>query len=285
MDRGARPAVAFRKALEKQRLLSARRMNLLSFLGVSAFLAHLLVFGVLLGVREWEKSLPVGASAPPSSASGTRSAAARRRLRGGAPRRRAGAATRISRPRSDDSRAPRHPDDPGVTRWRSRGSRGSRRSPMNSPDDRRRFTRREALVALGAGAALAQGGCKLLGASHRKILPTQRVTGGKLVLPLRDLAWLKPGLVAQVNLEGYPEILVTPRPEGGYYVVTGECTHFGCTVGWNLEARQWRCPCHGSWFRADGRVVRDPAKEDLQAPPAHVVGSDLVIDVGGLKRG
>jgi Rieske Fe-S protein len=155
---------------------------------------------------------------------------------------------------------------------------------MNRADERG-CTRREAIAMVGGGMALAPAGCKLLGASHRKVPPASpRVVAGKLAVPLRDLTWLKPGLVAEVDLVGYPPLLITPRPEGGYYVVTGECTHFGCTVGWNLEAREWRCPCHGSWFRWDGRVVRDPAKEDLQAPGVTVTATDLVIDLGGIKR-
>ena len=48
----------------------------------------------------------------------------------------------------------------------------------------------------------------------------------------------------------------------------------GCLIGFNGAERTWDCPCHGSRFGVDGRVIHGPAKRglkvrviDLQATP------------------
>ncbi len=68
--------------------------------------------------------------------------------------------------------------------------------------------------------------------------------------------------------------------EGGYAAVASTCTHQGCTVqpeGWDLL-----CPCHGSIFRRDGRVVIGPAKRSLTRFPVEVSADGvLTVDLAG----
>ena len=51
--------------------------------------------------------------------------------------------------------------------------------------------------------------------------------------------------------------------DGRMRAVSAVCTHMGCMVGWNPVDRTWDCPCHGSRFAEDGRVIHGPATEPL----------------------
>lgn len=54
------------------------------------------------------------------------------------------------------------------------------------------------------------------------------------------------------------------RGEDGLLVErSATCTHVGCVVHWNSFERCWDCPCHGSQFAPDGRVLNGPALKSL----------------------
>ena len=41
------------------------------------------------------------------------------------------------------------------------------------------------------------------------------------------------------------------------------CPHMGCALKWNSEEHSWDCPCHGSRFSKEGKVLDNPANGDL----------------------
>lgn len=45
------------------------------------------------------------------------------------------------------------------------------------------------------------------------------------------------------------------------------CPHLGCALHWNKAERSWDCACHGSRFDDKGRVLNNPATDDLPHPP------------------
>lgn len=42
------------------------------------------------------------------------------------------------------------------------------------------------------------------------------------------------------------------------------CPHMGCALQWNSAEQTWECPCHGSRFDAQGRLIDNPATDGLQ---------------------
>lgn len=42
------------------------------------------------------------------------------------------------------------------------------------------------------------------------------------------------------------------------------CPHMGCALKWNPQEHSWDCPCHGSRFTADGRLLDNPATGPCQ---------------------
>jgi glycine/D-amino acid oxidase-like deaminating enzyme/nitrite reductase/ring-hydroxylating ferredoxin subunit len=68
---------------------------------------------------------------------------------------------------------------------------------------------------------------------------------------------------AQVVDVGDERLAAYRDPQGELHVVSAVCTHLGCVVNWNDAERSWDCPCHGSRFAIDGRVLNGPAVEAL----------------------
>jgi glycine/D-amino acid oxidase-like deaminating enzyme/nitrite reductase/ring-hydroxylating ferredoxin subunit len=51
---------------------------------------------------------------------------------------------------------------------------------------------------------------------------------------------------------------------GVLHAVSLRCTHLGCLLRFNAAERSWDCPCHGSRFDVDGRVLEGPAVRPLE---------------------
>jgi Rieske Fe-S protein len=78
-----------------------------------------------------------------------------------------------------------------------------------------------------------------------------------------DLSKLPEGSGEVVKWKG--ERVALYKDEGGaLYACSPVCTHMGCIVHWNSAERSWDCPCHGSRFNYDGKVIQGPANEDLE---------------------
>ncbi|MGN0779535.1 MAG: FAD-dependent oxidoreductase [Aristaeellaceae bacterium] len=45
------------------------------------------------------------------------------------------------------------------------------------------------------------------------------------------------------------------------------CPHLGCALRWNPQEHSWDCPCHGSRFDSQGRLLDNPATGSLKHQP------------------
>ncbi|HEY8148304.1 MAG TPA: FAD-dependent oxidoreductase, partial [Vicinamibacteria bacterium] len=85
--------------------------------------------------------------------------------------------------------------------------------------------------------------------------------------------WVTPGEVSSVDeippgeggilRQGIHKIAAYRDPMAGVIQLSATCTHLGCIVEWNTGEKTWDCPCHGSRFAPNGRVLNGPAKTDL----------------------
>ncbi|MDD3497911.1 MAG: FAD-dependent oxidoreductase [Candidatus Moranbacteria bacterium] len=59
------------------------------------------------------------------------------------------------------------------------------------------------------------------------------------------------------------KIAVYKDKSGNIHSYSAVCTHLGCIVSWNSSEKTWDCPCHGSRFDKDGKVIHGPARRSL----------------------
>jgi Rieske Fe-S protein len=69
---------------------------------------------------------------------------------------------------------------------------------------------------------------------------------------------------------------------GKVTVFAVNCSHLGCSVAFNADAKQFRCPCHGSQFDIDGQVIHGPALYSLSHIDWKEGAKANEIQVGGI---
>ena len=89
--------------------------------------------------------------------------------------------------------------------------------------------------------------------------------------------WLKKGDIDRIEQlsagagailkEGVKPIAAYRNDSGALFVNSAVCPHLKCIVHWNSEERSFDCPCHGSRFSGEGKVINGPANTDLE--PIH----------------
>ena len=80
------------------------------------------------------------------------------------------------------------------------------------------------------------------------------------------------------GLQGDPTYLIVLEDASiEKFGLNAVCTHLGCVVPWVPSENKFKCPCHGSQYNFQGKVVRGPAPLSLAL--AHIDVKDDIVSL------
>lgn len=100
---------------------------------------------------------------------------------------------------------------------------------------------------------------KKLAISLDKVEALQKV-GGALILKIKDR-----------------EILFIRDSEESIRSLDPTCTHEKCQVAFNAEKKTIDCPCHGSRYDLEGKVLQGPAPKPLESFDSYIDAKNRII--------
>jgi menaquinol-cytochrome c reductase iron-sulfur subunit len=72
-------------------------------------------------------------------------------------------------------------------------------------------------------------------------------------------------------------IWLVKRGDGSVNAFTANCPHLGCGYRWIADRKRFECPCHGSIFDLDGRVLAGPTPRRLDSLETRVENGRLLV--------
>jgi menaquinol-cytochrome c reductase iron-sulfur subunit len=146
---------------------------------------------------------------------------------------------------------------------------------------RRRFL---LLVPFGVFAGIT---ATILAAAYRFLRPSsnasEAITKWANVAPVAELKGDKPimrSIVAEHSAgwaSSLEEHFVYVLPKQNNQVLSSVCPHEGCNVTLRDDAEGFFCPCHDSYFKADGAVESGPSRRGLDPLPTRVQDGTLQV--------
>ena len=111
----------------------------------------------------------------------------------------------------------------------------------------------------------------------------------------RRQSWLPAGSLDALNEDEPTPVTIRVARQDGYtqtverqvvfLVKSGDnvkalsstCTHLGCRVSWDAEAKQLKCPCHGGVYDKTGAVIAGPPPAPLPSLMTRIDGDQVLI--------
>jgi Rieske Fe-S protein len=137
---------------------------------------------------------------------------------------------------------------------------------------RRSFLGSTALVVLPALC----GGCADDGVT---LVDLPAVSNKTIAISLDEFPMLKSvggSIIGQASGHANP-IVIARVSDDMFAALDAICTHERCTVSYNALNLTLDCPCHGSTYEVDGRVINGPAVRALPRFTATASGTMLTI--------
>ena len=124
---------------------------------------------------------------------------------------------------------------------------GGRKNPWQEVYNPSRFK------PLATSGAFVPQAVKTAGRLTEKVLPAASI----------DTSLIKTGETAVGSLHGEKAVAYKDG-KGNLHVLDRTCMHMGCMVNWNNAELSWDCPCHGSRYNLEGKVLHSPTVMDLK---------------------
>jgi cytochrome b6-f complex iron-sulfur subunit len=134
------------------------------------------------------------------------------------------------------------------------------------------------LVGVGGVVPLAIAACNAQGRGSSSTLSSPRSDGFQAIGKVADLN-TNGQLLADDTAVGKVLVIPNPADRNQVLAVSPTCTHAGCTVSWQSDQSAFVCPCHGSQFAVDGKVLNGPADRPLPTYIAKVEGEEVLVNV------
>jgi menaquinol-cytochrome c reductase iron-sulfur subunit len=107
-----------------------------------------------------------------------------------------------------------------------------------------------------------------------------------------DISQLAPGIPVALSfqesrLDGWrletekKTAWVVKEPTGKIVAFGPQCTHLACAYHWDMDVDKFVCPCHGSEFSIEGKVLAGPAPRPLDRYLTRIENNRL--EIGELK--
>lgn len=112
---------------------------------------------------------------------------------------------------------------------------------------------------------------------------TNTLLGKNIAVALSEFEEIKEGVTVPrafvlVKNEQLPfPIAVYRKSDKNYTALYMECTHRGCEL--RPAPTTLQCPCHGSEFSTEGKILNPPADRDLTRFPVTVSNKQIIIQL------